>query len=237
MSIQSIERRDTAFHGLPPLEQGDRLTRDEFERRYANMASDGKAELIEGVVNMQAAVRFGQHGSPHASLVGWLFLYQSQTPGTLVGDNATIRLDLDNEPQPDAALIIDPSYGGRVRISDDDYVEGAPELVAEIAASSVSIDMNQKKNVYRRNQVIEYVVWRVQDRELDWFVLRGGDYVPLEVSGDGVLRSETFPGLWLDANSLLSGDMNKVVEASQRGTASQEHARFVRLLKERPGGS
>lgn len=69
---------------LLPLENGDRLTRDEFERRYAAMPHVKKAELIEGIV----------------------------------------RLDLDNEPQPDGILRIDETCGGQSRISSDDYIEG-----------------------------------------------------------------------------------------------------------------
>src|SRR5688572_22284415 len=115
---------------VPPLEPGDRLTRAEFERRYRAMPQLKKAELIEGIVYMPSPVRLMRHGGPHADLVCWLSLYKSATPGVLVGDNSTARLDLDNEPQPDALLMIAPEFGGQARISED-YVEGAPELVAE----------------------------------------------------------------------------------------------------------
>lgn len=58
---------------LPPLENGDRLSRYEFERRYRAMPHLKKAELIEGVVYIAAAaLRFKSHGQPHAHLMGWL---------------------------------------------------------------------------------------------------------------------------------------------------------------------
>jgi hypothetical protein len=154
---------------IPPLQNGDRLTRDEFERRYAAMPDVKKAELVEGVVYMPSPVSTENHGSPHFDLASVLGAYRMATPGVQGGDNATIRLDLDNEPQPDLFLRIAEEHGGQSRI-EDGYVVGAPELVAEIAASRVSYDLHDKLNAYRRNEVREYVVWRVLEREIDWFV-------------------------------------------------------------------
>lgn len=101
---------------------------------------------------MPSPVRWDQHGSPHADLIGWLVHYRAFTPGTSAADNASVRLDLDNEPQPDAALIILPSHGGQVEF-EDDYVVGGPELAGEVSASSASIDLTKKLRVYRRNKV------------------------------------------------------------------------------------
>ena len=215
---------------LPPLENGDRLTRAEFERRYAAMPQVKKAELIEGVVYMPSPVRQRSHGRPHYHLLTWLGTYEAGTPGVEGGDNSTARLDLDNEPHPDAVLFIDPARGGQVRISPDDYIEGAPELVVEVAASSVSIALNAKLHVYRRNGVREYIVWRVLDQEVDWFILREGRYDRLPPGADGIYRSEIFPGLWLDAAALLRGDLAAVLAVVQRGIASPEHAAFVARL-------
>jgi Uma2 family endonuclease len=218
---------DASF--IPPLEFGDRLTRDEFERRYEAMPDLKKAELIEGVVYMPSPVRAYRHGKPHANLIGWLFVYEASTPGVSSADNTTARLDLDNEPQPDAMLFIEPARGGQVRISEDDYIEGAPELVAEVASSSVSFDLHTKFHVYRRSGVKEYVVWRVLDRAVDWFVLVGGAYERLEPD-DGLFKSRVFPGLWLDAEALIGGELARVVTAVQKGLASSEHEQFVRRL-------
>src|SRR5262249_56577124 len=114
---------------VPPLEPGDRLTREEFERRYDAMPGLKKAELIEGVVYMPSPVRLQRHSHPHTRLVTWLGTYETDTPGVEAGDNGSIRLDLDDEPQPDGYLIIRPDRGGQARISADDYIEGAPELI------------------------------------------------------------------------------------------------------------
>jgi Uma2 family endonuclease len=221
----------TAPGFVPPLEPGDRLTRTEFERRYRAMRQLKKAELIEGIVYMPSPVRLNRHGGPHAHLITWLGLYQSHTPGVLIGDNSTARLDLDNEPQPDALLMIAPECGGQARISDD-YVEGAPELVSEIASSSASFDSHTKLHVYRRNGVREYLLWRTLDKEFDWFVLYEGEYKRISPGEDGLVRSSVFPGLWLDIPALIRGDVATVISAVQRGLAATEHADFVRRLGE-----
>jgi len=219
----------TARRLLLPLENGDRLTRGEFERRYFAMPDVKKAELIEGVVYMGSPVGFDFHGEQHVELSGWMFLYRIATPGVGVGDNSSFRLDKKNELQPDIAMFVRPEFGGRVQRGKKKLMDGAPEMIAEIAASSASIDLNRKLKVYRRNQVHEYVVWRTYDEALDWFVLRDGEYAPLQTD-NGLHKSGIFPGLWLDSAALLKRDMSAVVAALQRGLASAEHAAFVRKL-------
>jgi Uma2 family endonuclease len=214
---------------IPPLENGDRLSRQEFERRYAAMPEGCKAELIEGIVYMAAALRYRSHGKPHSQLNGWLFSYQVATPGVEIADAITVRLDDENEPQPDIALFI--ATGGQTIISADDYVEGAPELLAEISASTVSIDLGAKKTAYQQNGVREYIVWRVLDGAIDWFYLDNGQYVDLPPDDDGILRSRQFPGLWLDRSALLSGHMPQVIAVLQTGLATAAHQTFCQSLK------
>jgi Uma2 family endonuclease len=222
---------DNSVNGqLPPLENGDRLTRAEFERRYEAMTNLKKAELIEGVVYVPSPVRLQRHGRPHAHLIGWLYVYEAATNGVIVADNTTARLDLDNEPQPDALLMIEPARGGQARISADDYIESSPELVAEVTSSRVSYDLGVKLNVYRRNGVREYIVWRVLDREFDWFVLREDHYDALAPDAGGVLRSEVFPGLWLLPEAMVRHDSPRVLSVLQQGVQTPEHATFVARL-------
>jgi putative restriction endonuclease len=222
----------TRLPQTPPLEPGDQLTRDEFERRYDAMPQLKKAELLEGEVHMPSPVRWNQHAGPHADLIGWLVYYRAFTPGVRVGDHGSLRLDMDNEPQPDAAMIVEPRHGGRVQLSPDDYVIGAPELVAEVAASSVSIDLATKLRIYRRNQVQEYLVWRVLERAIDWFVLRQSQYERLTPDAEGVYRSEAFPGLWLDSAALTRFDVATVLQCAQKGLGAPEHAAFVARLRQ-----
>ncbi len=143
---------------IPPLKEGDRLTREEFERRFDAMPGLKKAELINGVVLMPSPVRLEQHGSPHADLICWLGHYRVATPGVRVGADSTIRLDIDNEPQPDALMFVEPSLGGRIRIDSDGYAEGGPELVAEVAASSINVDLTTKLQMYAKHGAQEYLI-------------------------------------------------------------------------------
>ncbi|AUT04390.1 hypothetical protein CLI64_16635 [Nostoc sp. CENA543] len=215
---------------IPPLESGDRLVRPEFERRYSAMPNLKKAELIEGIVYVASPLRFEPHAEPHGNLMGWLWSYKVATPGVRLGDNPTVRLDLDNEPQPDAILIIDTACGGRSYIGVDGYVEGAPELVAEVAASSATKDLYDKKRAYRRNGIQEYIVWQVFESTVSWFSLQDGEYVELTPNPDGIIQSQVFPGLWLDVSALVTGNMQQVLGVLQTGLNSGEHHKFVEEL-------
>jgi len=216
---------------IPPLENGDKLTRYEFERRYNATPSVKKAELTEGIVyTIPAALRFRSHGQPHGWILTWLGTYEAATPGVALGVEPTVRLDLDNEPQPDAVLLILPEAGGQTRLSEDDYIEGAPELVVEIAASSAAIDLHGKKQAYRRNGVKEYIVWQVLDQKLTWFSLEQGEYLELVPNNEGVFRSRVFPGLWLAGTELLAGNMQGVLKVLQAGLQSAEHGDFINKL-------
>lgn len=215
----------TPSRPLPPLENGDVLTRPEFERRYEAMPRLKKAELIDGVVYVGTPVS-ELHSAGQMTLLGLFFNYAAATPGTSARPEATVRLDLENELQPDALLRI--VSGGQSRV--DQYIEGPPELVAEAASSSVSRDLHSKLAVYRRHGVREYVVWRLLDADIDWFCLVDGDYQRLAADESGIFRSREFPGLWLDRAALLRGDIPAALATLQAGLASAEHAEFVGRL-------
>ena len=215
---------------IPPLQSGDRLTVEEFERRYDAMPNLKKAELIEGVVFVGSPVS-QDHGGPHLKFAGLFSFYSWHTPGIIGGDNTTLQLDPNNMVQPDAYLGIDSRCGGRARLGPDGYIIGGPEMIGEIAVTSANYDLHEKLEVYRRNGVQEYIVWRVWDQAIDWFVLRDGEYERLQPGADGIYRSEVLPGLWLDIPALLRGDMATVARVAQEGNASAEHAAFVERLR------
>jgi Uma2 family endonuclease len=208
------------------------MTRDEFERRFDAMPHLKRAELIEGVVHVPSPVRQRHHSGPHFSLIGWLFLYRARTPGVEGGDNPSVRMDLGNMPQPDGVLFVSHEHGGQVKIDEDDYISGAPDLVGEVAASTARYDLGEKLEAYRRCGVREYVVWRVPEQRIDWFVLHGDRFEPLEPMGDGTLRSTVFPGLWLDPAALLCDDSARLLDVVQRGLDSPEHAAFKAQLQQ-----
>ncbi|MEE3716439.1 Uma2 family endonuclease [Tumidithrix elongata RA019] len=198
------------------LENGDKLNREEFERRYA-ASNIKKAELIEGIVYVASPLRFIPHGKPHSNIITWLGTYQAAIAGLEVRIEPTVRLDRDNEPQPDAVLF---RLGGNAQIDSDGYITGAPELIAEIAASTVSYDLHSKKRIYERNGVKEYIVWRTLDRQIDWFILENSTYRNLEPDTAGIIRSREFKGLWLNVNALLNNDMAATLKTLQTGMAS-----------------
>jgi Uma2 family endonuclease len=186
-----------------PLESGDHLTRTEFHRRYCTRPDIKKAELVEGVVFVASPVQLSKHGKPHLILGAWLGSYMLRTPGVDGGDNSTVILDEENEFQPDLFLF---HVGGAARENDEFYVEGAPELVVEITASSAAYDLHEKKDVYRRNGVREYIVWQLLENRFDWFRLVDGAYENAQPGPDGVIESVAFPGLRLNVPKLLEGD-------------------------------
>ncbi|MBD2353352.1 Uma2 family endonuclease [Tolypothrix sp. FACHB-123] len=213
-----------------PLENGERLSRCEFERRYQTMPKHKKAELIEGVVYLESPLSFLSYVEAQTNLIDWLWNYRIATPGIKLGTEPKVRLDQDNEPQPDAVLFINQNLGGKSQLTEDDYIEGAPELVVEIAANSESDNLHNKEKVYRRNGIQEYIVWYILDNRLDWFHLSKNEYVPLKPNEDGILRSQVMPGLWLAISALIAGNMSHVMTALKAGLNSPEYTNFVTRL-------
>jgi hypothetical protein len=224
---------ETADPAIPPLRNGDHLTVAEFERRYENMPGLKRADLINGVVYMGSPVNLDMHGEQHFDLIGWMYQYRAYTPGVQGGDNATLLLPRGMaQPQADACLRIRPDHGGRSKTKKG-YITGGVELAGEVAASSISFDLNEKLAAYEENGILEYIVWRVEDQEIDWFILKRGKYQPLAKTRNGLFKSKVFPGLWLDPKAMIAGDRVKVLEVVQRGIASPEHRRFVAKLRSR----
>jgi Uma2 family endonuclease len=215
---------------VPRLENGDHLDQTTFHARYEAMPNGVKAELIGGRVYIVASPVLIPHGRPHSRLVGWLSIYQAATPGTEVFDNTSAVLGNDSEPQPDASLLILPECGGQTRV-EDRWIRGTPDLIVEVASSSESYDLHEKRDDYERYGVREYLVYAARQERLYWWVRRGEGYEELQPGPDGVFRSETFPGLWLDAAALSQADGAKMHEVLRQGLATPEHATFVEKLQ------
>ncbi len=188
---------------------------------FANPVAAVSAFFLVEIIRVRAADNF------HGQLGTWLGVYAAETRGVGCFDNSTVRLDLDNEPQPDLVLMKLPDNGGQARISADDYIEGAPELAVEIVGSSYAYDLHQKKGAYRRNGIREYLAWITGERRVVWWELREAEYQEIALAPDGLLKSGVFPGLWLDTGALLRGDMKTVLAALRRGLDSADHATFV----------
>jgi Uma2 family endonuclease len=212
----------------PELIEGEHLDQPEFHRRYEAMPPGVKAELIEGVVYMPSPVG-ADHGRSHSASMAWLIFYATETPGVEVQDNATTILGPRSEPQPDASLIIRPEFGGRTTV-DQGYIRGAPELVVEIAKASRYVDLGPKLADYARAGVLEYVVRALDPDEVLWFRRVRRSLKRVAPDPDGLYRSATFPGLWLDPSALLAGDLRRLRQVVDQGVATSEHAAFVARL-------
>jgi Uma2 family endonuclease len=208
------------------LHTGDHLTQAEFHRIYEQTPEDFRAELIGGIVYVASPLKI-QHGKNHTPLSTLFFVYESATCGVECGDNVTVILGEDGEPQPDLFLRILPEYGGQSR-NKDDYVFGGPELAGEIANSSRSIDLHAKKNDYARYGVLEYLVLCLRERRLRWFDLHANQ--ELSADADGVIRIRCFPGLWIDVEALLARDARRLLATLDEGLGTPEHEAFVRQL-------
>lgn len=240
-----LERR-TKREPIPELRDGDRISKSEFWRRYEASKYVHRAELIDGVVHVIAAspipgleqtvapISNEGHGFPHSDLLFWLATYAFSTPGVRSGGPGTIRgTGKKSSPEPDAILRIMPEYGGRALSDSKGYLIRGPELILEISNTTTQIDLGPKLRIHQADGVPEYFVWRTRHQVIDWFQLERGEYVPLVPDADGILKSRVFPGLWLDPNAMIAGDMAKVLAVVQHGIASPEHAKFVEKLRKK----
>jgi Uma2 family endonuclease len=225
--MSAVSRERMAAGGEVELATGDHMAREEFHRLYERSPEDFHAELIGGIVYVASPLK-RQHGTCHLLLGGLFAAYVARTPGVEAGDNTTVLLGDDAEPQPDLYVRLLPESGGQSRTTDDDYILGAPELVAEIAHSSRAIDLHAKKDDYARYGVREYLVVSLREARLRWFDLRAGR--ELESADDGIVRLGQFPGLWVDATALFASDYLGLIAALDHGLATPEHAEFARRL-------
>lgn len=213
----------------PLLEAGDKLDQKSFHARYQAMPPGTRAELIEGIVYMPSPMKT-PHGKMQRRLSAWLDQYESATPGVEGGDGMTTILGDDSEPEPDCCLYILAEKGGQSRINEQDYLEGPPELIAEIASGTESIDLHAKKRDYEKRGVREYVVVALRQKKVFWFAIRDGKFVDKTNDADGILRSGVFPGLWLDPAALIRPGRDRIQTVIQQGVTSREHAEFVKRL-------
>jgi len=189
------------------------------------------AELIGGIVHMPSPVS-RPHSRIHSPLAAWIATYVAYTPGCDDDLEATWKMGLEDVPQPDGALSIQPECGGQ-SYAEGEYGAGAPELIVEVANSSRAKDLGSKRELYERMKVIEYLVAVTSQKRLIWHQWSGGRYRIMEPDADGIYRSRCFPGLWLDPQALWKRDVARMLEVLHPGLASPEHAAFAARLKAR----
>ena len=230
MSSPTQSRRpgDGGAEAVPPLVNGDHLDQPTFHQRYEAMPEGTRAELIRGIVYVHSPAK-RPHGKVNGRVAAWLLAYEEATPGTEAFDNTSNLLGPESEPQPDVCLLISPEYGGQTSVKDD-WIVGAPELIAEVSHCTEAIDLHAKKEDYQEAGVKEYVVFALRQQRVFWFVNRDEELVEVQPGPDGIHRSVVFPGLWLDPAAMLALDMARVRATLAAGLATPEHAAFVARL-------
>ncbi|MEM9644005.1 MAG: Uma2 family endonuclease, partial [Planctomycetota bacterium] len=197
----------------PALNSGDMLDHHEYVRRYASAPDKLKAERINGRVYLMKSLRAVTHGNPHALLSFWLSSYVMSHPDLVVSDNATVRLNDDNDPQPDLCMV---RIGGQTHTDEAGYLNGPPELIVEIAGSSASYDFGEKQDVYENAGVGEYVVFETLNGRVEWWCHNGVRFID-SPRDSGRLKSLRFPGLWLDVGALQNADRYRLIDTLQEG--------------------
>ncbi|MCC6361941.1 MAG: Uma2 family endonuclease [Bryobacterales bacterium] len=212
---------------VPRLVTGLRMEREEFLRQWRQIPSLKNAELIDGTVYVASPVS-AEHARYDALVQGWLFLYAANTPGVEHTVNGT-WLTLSSAPQPDAALCIRPEHGGQSRMGGD-FPVGAPELAVEICLASTEHDFGPKLALYQLAGVREYITIDLLGKQIVWRILNDGSYREIS-SVDGIVRSITFPGLWLDTPAFWRIDRPALISTLERGLSTSAHGAFARRLE------
>jgi Uma2 family endonuclease len=194
---------------IPELQNGDRLSHEEFMRRYEAMP-ETRAQLVAGSVFIRGRVPF-VHGESHASITGWIGHYAAQHPNLILGSGCTVLLDDADVVEPDVLLMRPFAQSGRAQVGSDGYVHGPPELVVEVAASTASLDANAKAEAYHAAGVKEYLLWRTEEERIDWYERSDDRYLAMSPDANGLVESKLFPGLILNPAALLRGDLATVL--------------------------
>ena len=195
------------------LHNGDRMSREEFLRRWEQIPELKQAELIKEVVYLASPVSTAR-GSYDILLGSWLSFYAyASGQDLLITGNTTLLLD-DRSFQPDIAVV-----KRRQGLAKTPYLEQLPDLVVEISYSSQSYDLGPKLAAYRSAGIRDYITVLLREQRVEWRVLSGSRYRVLNASKDGILRSVNFPGLWLDTNALFPHDRQRLFGAIHSGLA------------------
>ena len=201
---------------LPSLQQielqnGDRLSLNEFMWRWEQIPDLKHAELIEGVVYLASPVSL-PHGTYVALFIEWLGRYKfGVKSGLRTASDATLLLN-GSAFQPDIALFR-PSRGK----SATKYLEELPDLVVEVSYSSRSYDLGTKLAAYRSAGVREYITVLLEEQRVEWRVLSGTRYRLLPMPKDQILRSPHLAGLWLDTQALFPPDEERLFAGVELG--------------------
>ncbi len=129
------------------------------------------------------------------------YLDSTNNEGFLVCAPMDVKLDEGNVLQPDILFI----SAGRKSELISDRVEGAPDLVIEILSpSNAYYDLRQKKDIYERYGVKEYIIVDPIAQNADLYTLKEGVYhLNQKAQENEQLNSLLLPDLSIDLSKLF----------------------------------
>ena len=130
------------------------------------------------------------------------FLDASNNNGFLVSAPMDVRFDEGNIYQPDILYIEESRKDEIVK----DFVEGAPDLIIEILSpSNAYYDLRQKKEVYEKYGVKEYIIIDPIAQNADLYLLKEGAYYLHQRSAkDEHLNSTLLKGFSINLKQLFN---------------------------------
>ena len=129
------------------------------------------------------------------------FLERTGNKGFVVAAPMDVVFDEDNVFQPDLVYV---SSVRRTEIVKE-RVEGAPDMVIEILSpSNAYYDLRQKKNIYEKHGVKEYIIIDPVEESAELYLLANAAYILKQKSlKSQLLNSVILPGLSFDMNKVF----------------------------------
>ena len=183
---------------LPTGVRRRRFDTEEYHRMVDAevLSEDDRVELIEGEI-----VEMTPIGARHVNCVNRLTRALSRYAGDdyLVSVQNPLRLDEDNEPQPDLALLRESDDPGELPTAAD------VALVVEVAETSLRYDRETKLPLYAKAGIPEVWLLDLNGETVEVYSAPGSSgYTRVERYGHGQeLRSESLPDLALDVDNAL----------------------------------
>ena len=113
-----------------------------------------------------------------------------------------VKMDDDNIFQPDILYISESRKAELVK----ERIEGAPDMIIEILSpSNAYYDLRQKKDIYEKYGVKEYIIVDPMQQNAETYVIENGVYVLKQKAGKtGQLLSTVLPGLVFDLSKIFA---------------------------------
>lgn len=185
---------------------------------YCSWGDDERWELIEGVPYCMTPAPTLQHQIISRNLLTTLTLFLSGKSCRPFAAPTDVVLDEHNVVQPDILVVCDKRKMAGTNI------QGAPDLVAEILSPATSRkDRREKKTLYERFGVREYLVMDPANETVERFRLIKGKYGSPDVFGwDETMTLAVFPELELRLWEIFEKERVESVKEPRPGYKSKQ---------------